>query len=981
MRYSAFLFLFLLILPLQDIVAQITFSDEILITGQTVGARCVFSADLDGDGDNDVLTTSYDDDKIIWFENTDGQGAFGPHRIISTEVNGAEAVYSIDLDGDGDNDVLSASYLDHKIAWYENTDGQGTFGPQQIIITNADNPKSVFSADLDGDGDNDVLSASLGDVYIAWYENTDGQGTFGPQQIITTYAIGARSVFSTDLDGDGDYDVLSASSYDDKITWYENTDGQGTFGPQQIITTSADEAQSVFSIDLDGDGDNDVLSASEGDDKIAWYENTDGQGTFGPQLVITTSANGAKSVFSADLDGDGDNDVLSASYGDVNIAWYENTDGQGTFGPQQIITNIAYGAEFVFCVDLDGDGDKDVLSASSYDNKIAWYENTDGQGTFGPQLIIPASTDGAESVYSIDLDGDGDNDVLSASCADDKIAWYENTDGLGAFGAQQVITDNADGAWSVYSADLDGDGDNDVLSASYWDSKIAWYENMDGQGTFGSQQIISTNAYDPRSVFSADLDGDGDNDVLSASRNDDKIAWYENTDGLGTFGSEQIITNNADGAYSVYSTDLDGDGDNDVLSASEYDDKIAWYENTDGLGTFGPQRIITTNAYVAKSVYSADLDCDGDNDVLSASHPYQMSERKICWYENEDGQGNFGPQQIINDYVEAYDVFSADLDGDGDNDVIGQSWGGQTLAWYENTDGQGTFGSHQYITNPFTGGDYVHSVFSIDLDGDGDNDVLLASSDNDKIAWYRNEGIPHSISVNLTYQSGSPVPYGGGNLIYDVYIESQLLNPIDFEAWLAVEYEGGPPVTLLMQPLQNIQPGWTLDRTGITYPVPEAWAQGNYMFWGRIGFEPYQVWDESGFPFFKQGVLNDTTLIPFPSPDAPNPFEIGTEKTVEPSTHELLTIHPNPFNPSTVISFTLQVASEVRLSVYDVAGRNVGVRHASPLSGSGTTPTTEYYSAGYHSITFDGSDLPSGIYFVRLEAGEIVQTKKMVLVK
>ena len=95
---------------------------------------------------------------------------------------------------------------------------------------------------------------------------------FGAQQEITTDAEGACSVYATDLDGDGDADVLSASTYDDKIAWYENLGG-GAFGPQQVITTDADVVYSVYATDLDGDGDADVLSASQDDDKIAWYEN------------------------------------------------------------------------------------------------------------------------------------------------------------------------------------------------------------------------------------------------------------------------------------------------------------------------------------------------------------------------------------------------------------------------------------------------------------------------------------------------------------------------------------------------------------------------------------------------------------------------------------------------------------------------------------------------------------------------------------
>ncbi len=119
--------------------------------------------------------------------------SFGPQQVITTQADGAPRVYAADLDGDGDPDVLSASVLDDKIAWYENLDGLGTFGPQQIITTQADWANSVFAADLDGDGDPDVLSASMDDDKIAWYENLDGLGTFGPQQVITTQAVGASN--------------------------------------------------------------------------------------------------------------------------------------------------------------------------------------------------------------------------------------------------------------------------------------------------------------------------------------------------------------------------------------------------------------------------------------------------------------------------------------------------------------------------------------------------------------------------------------------------------------------------------------------------------------------------------------------------------------------------------------------------------------------------------------------------------------------
>ena len=236
--------------------------------------------------------------------------------------------------------------------------------------------------------------------------------------------------------------------------------------------------------------------------------------------------------------------------------------------------------------DLDGDGGLDVLSASALNDTIAWYEN-DGSGQFSSpkQIFHGIRSLIALTVHVADLDNDGDLDLLSAAInpsvrnvdlGPDEIAWYEN-DGSGQFSSQRLISTAAIGSASLYTADLDGDHDLDVLSASSFGRRIAWYEN-DGSGQFSGQRLISTTANGAQSVYATDLDGDGDLDVLSASANDNKIAWYEN-DGLGQFTSEKLISVVADGAQSVHAADLDGDGDMDVLSASADDDTIAWYEN------------------------------------------------------------------------------------------------------------------------------------------------------------------------------------------------------------------------------------------------------------------------------------------------------------------------------------------------------------------------------------------------------------------
>ena len=366
------------------------------------------------------------------FVNTHAQVLFEKH-VISTDVSSPYGISSGDFDNDGDLDVVSLSGdLIAKVAWFENTDGLGSFeNNPNIISTNIYWGNDVITSDIDGDGNLDIL-ASFEIDRIVFYKNF-GNGDFGEDtlQFITAASNtdGPRGVYSADINGDGDMDVLSASRWDNKIAWYENLGG-GDFGNlqtnQRIITTNAIDAHSVYATDIDGDGDMDVLSASWDDNKIAWYENTDGEGNFGPQLIITTDAAGANEVFAEDLDGDGDMDVLSASSDDNKIAWYKNIDGEGNFGPQQILTVAAWDAHSVTAKDFDDDGDIDVIFVASFLSKISWCENLDGLGNFSDPKIITLSAMGSQHIAVEDIDEDGDLDVLSANPWAQETVWFEN---------------------------------------------------------------------------------------------------------------------------------------------------------------------------------------------------------------------------------------------------------------------------------------------------------------------------------------------------------------------------------------------------------------------------------------------------------------------------------------------------------------------------------------------------------------------------
>jgi hypothetical protein len=233
-----------------------------------------------------------------------------------------------------------------------------------------------------------------------------------------------------------------------------------------------------------------------------------------------------------------------------------------------------------------------------------------------------------------------------------------------------------------------------------------------------------------------------------------------------------------------------------------------------------------------------------------------------------------------------------------------------------------------------------------------------------------NPGNPGMI-IQLTYQSGSPVPQSGGNLYFDVYVENASGISLDFDAWLDISYEGGAPATVVLRSFTDYQAGWTINRPNTWFPVPGSYSAGNYTLTGRVGDHPNIVWAEDGFPFTKSGVAVPDFQIFIPD-GVPDPFAVvETNVSAEelPESYKLLGVYPNPFNPTTSIAYALPKATEVSLKVYDISGRLV------------STLVDGWRNAGMHRAVFQASDLASGVYIYRLQAADFEAVGKVVLMK
>jgi ankyrin repeat protein len=328
--------------------------------------------------------------------------------------NGPRFLFCADLDGDGDLDLVVANYLGDSVSVLKNN-GNGTF-QTKVDYAVGDYPGNVFCADLDGDADLDlaVTNAFSDDVSIL---RNNGNGTFETK--VDYYAgDGPSAIFCADLDEDADLDLAVANQNSDNVSILKNN-GDGTF-QTKVDYGAGDGPGNIFCADLDGDGDLDLAVANGAGDNVSILKNR-GDATFQPPVNYETGDN-PLFLFCADLDGDTYLDLAVANWYGDNVSILKN-NGNGTFQ-----TKADYGVGLhpssVFCADLDGDADQDLVAANAYSDDVSILKNN-GDGTFETKVDY-GTGDGASSAFCADLDGDGDLDLAVGNSGDDNVSISKN---------------------------------------------------------------------------------------------------------------------------------------------------------------------------------------------------------------------------------------------------------------------------------------------------------------------------------------------------------------------------------------------------------------------------------------------------------------------------------------------------------------------------------------------------------------------------
>ena len=562
---------------------------------------------------------------------------------------------------------------------------------------------------------------------------------FGP----SSFAVG-------DLDGDGDLDILVGDSFfgSPGISILKNNGDQTFAAPVYYPVPLQEVVGGVALSDFDGDGDLDAFATIRGSfdqmTKIKVWRNN-GDGTFAAPIEFTTGQ-GPAGIVIADFTGDGKPDVITANYGgsSISLLRHNGLNGQQAGFLPPVSFNATNHAEKIAAADVNGDGILDVVVGETVDigplATLAVMINT-GNGNFAAPVIYdaaPGGRFGSTAVALADLDNDGDVDLIGGGLyengsIDNGAVTIRRNNGNGTFGAAEIILFTNPNFISnpkeITTGFINGDGFPDIVAAVPSGRAIEGFVvvNSNGSGGFNTPVYYeaSQQTFD---VAVVDLDKGGHGDVITVANSSAAVTVHKN---LGN-GSFPVLTRYEVASLSdaVESADIDNDGDIDIVVNGVVDivsnDGVVKILKNNGNGTFAPA-IDYTPARTFGDMKLRDINGDGFLDLVLAPNaccsPYHFGTAVNL------GNGTFAPT-VVTEVFSCGDgtIDAADLDGDGDLDIVLT----EEETCFGSTDNHififRNDGNQNFVRMPdiVLHGLLPHGLALVDVTGDGNIDIITA---------------------------------------------------------------------------------------------------------------------------------------------------------------------------------------------------------------------------------------------------------------
>ncbi|MCL7412872.1 MAG: VCBS repeat-containing protein [ANME-2 cluster archaeon] len=644
-------------------------------------------SDIDGDGDLDVVFGGdWQSNKIWWWENpypqNDPTRPWVRREIKNSGDNMHHDMIFGDFDGDGEKELVFWNQYAKKlfIADIPSNPKDGKPWPYYEIWSSDSRNEGLAIGDLDGDGKTDIIGGGRWFKHIS--ENDYIAYLIDDSQKESRIAVG-------DLKRGGFPEVVMVSGDEaGRLQWYECTGDPtepGCWEGHDLLGVDVDHGHSLDMVDINGDGKLDIFVSEmrlDGDNNDAktWIFWGDGNGNFKKEIVATGYDNHESRI--GDLDGDGDIDILGKPYNwntpGLNI-WLNDGAADLSLGLWErhiIDINKSWRSIFITSADMDNDGYKDIITGGW------WYQNPGNQETNWTRYTIGHALNNMATVY--DFDGDGDIDVLGTQGKGSEtnaiFVWGRN-DGSGNFTIlNNIEPGDGDFLQGVAVGNFQNGGPVEIALSWHDEGKSIQMLTLppDPSHDMWSLRQISTISQ-AEALSQGDIDKDGNIDLLLGTKwlKNDGGSWtpYTIDTGIGSPDRNKLA-------------DINGDSRLDAVvgfEAVSKPGKLVWYENSEKVTSMWTEHSIA-DVVGPMSLDVADMDNDGDLDIVVGEHNLKNPhDATLYLFENSDGQGIAWKEHIIYTGDEHHDGAQiVDIDNDGDLDIISIGWSHGQVLLYEN---------------------------------------------------------------------------------------------------------------------------------------------------------------------------------------------------------------------------------------------------------------------------------------------------------
>jgi hypothetical protein len=667
-----------------------------------------------------------------------------PVRLASGDLNGDQRVDLVVANRDG-------------VAIYLNQ-GSGclTFSAQYAMQAQVG---EVALGDIDNDGVLDFGTTHFGATAVFWRLG-DGQGGFGPASS-TAAGLGQRAPLLRDVTGDGNVDFCFVQNVPPAIVVYAG-DGHGQFVPDAQLTIPS-TPKGLAAWDVDNDGDQDLISTSHvpstsGLGVITVFLRQPG-GSYSSGIVSNPPVYVGR-IEVGHFDQDPWIDVVSTSLLSFSRCWVMHGDGAGGFtGPAEINS----GSPFAVPMDLDQDGDTDLVSPTNYDMSvqgpaIRGFTN-DGVGNFSAGIAGLANCPSPVDSIADDWNGDGFPDLAIASEYSDAVEIIYG-DGAGGFRRDGVRTMDGTPYYQLETelADLDEDGVLDLVGTQLLPFAPPPYPGIYvclglGNGLFAAPTWYSAGT-EFRDLICTDLDLDGHVDVAAVGAHAVPKVYWLRGDGTGALLAPSVLSLLAGEYGNLVATKLNADAFPDIVVGGTQPRRLEVLLNN-GAGGFVLQPAFVLSAPPGE-LHGGDFDENGRMDVL-----YLGGGVNDIFLVRGNGAGGFTGQSALGYNRYCLGAAIGDLDGDGHLDIAASTAGVSNLAILRGN-GAGNFGFSQFPAPAGAG-----EVRIADLDLDGYLDVAVVHTESHCLGMYLNDGQAGFTDLRLFSPGRSPWTLEIGDLDLD----------------------------------------------------------------------------------------------------------------------------------------------------------------------------------------------------------------------